>query len=336
MSSGTLTERDRIRDAAAHWFNGRRSGDLSAEGELRFAEWIAADPAHAEAYGAIERSWAMLAAVADAPEIIAAREQDLRAFDRPALRRKLGAIAAALLLTVTTGWMAIDSGLLPGMGLQEPAEMAEYRTGLGQRSTFTLADGSVVTLDTDSELRVGSMHSRRSLELVRGRALFRVAKDPERPFVVEASGREVRALGTTFAVRINPDDITVTLVEGKVRVEEPRGLLRRSQGTQLEPGRQLVAGDDKNWAIARVDVSRETSWLNGQLIFMRDPLNEAVAEINRYSERKIVFAGGQAPNRRIIGVFKAGDVDSFVRAVELNGFADVVSRTDTTIELAAH
>lgn len=92
---------------------------------------------------------------------------------------------------------------------------------------------------------------------------------------------------------------------------------------------------DDNWTIDRVDTVRETSWLDGRLTFMRDPLREAVDEMNRYSERKLVFTAGRVPDQRIVGVFRAGDVESFAQAAELNGFARIVAKTPDRIELTA-
>lgn len=85
----------------------------------------------------------------------------------------------------------------------------------------------------------------------------------------------------------------------------------------------------------RVDTTRETSWLDGRLTFIRDPLAEAVEEMNRYSERKLVFTGGRVPDQRIVGVFRAGDIESFAQAAELNGFARIVNNTPDRIELTA-
>src|SRR3546814_7618687 len=96
----------------------------------------------------------------------------------------------------------------------------------------------------------------------------------------------------------------------------------------MAPGGQLVIGADHNWSLSRVDVAKETSWTEGRLIFMRDPLSEAVAEMDRYSPRKLVFKDGKIPEKQVVGVFQAGDVDGFEKAMELNGIARRVSSSE--------
>lgn len=334
MSTPLRSDHDVRRAAVVHWFNQHRAGDMTADDERLFAQWLSQAPENREAYRRMERDWALLGAVAEDPEILAAREDDRRTFDRPRHRRRIAMIAASMLLAMTTGWAVIDSGLLREVNVESRVEVAAYRTNLGQRMAFSLADGSAVTLDTDSELLVSDMQDNRNLELVRGRAFFHVAKDPTRPFIVRAGAKTVQAIGTAFEVSMEGADVTVTLVEGAVRVEEKAGLLRGGHSVDMEPGGQLSATEDSNWVIEPVDVEKRTSWVNGQLVFLGDPLTDAVAEMNRYSQQKIVFVGDRIPDRKIVGVFRTGDVDSFVRAVELDGIAKVVSRSDEKIELS--
>ena len=340
MSTGSQSDQDVRRAAAAHWFNEHRAGDMNEADKRLFSQWLCQAPENRAAYRQLEQDWALFGAVAQDPDILAAREQDRRTFDQPSRLRRAALIAASVLLAVTTSWTVIDVGLTDGIDLNREtcvsrAETTTSRSGLGQRSTFSLPDGSSVTLDTDSELRVGSMRELRKLQLVRGRAFFKVAKDPTRPFVVYAGDKTVRALGTAFQVSMEGTDVTVTLVEGSVRVEEETGLLRTNyhRVDMQEPGGQLSAPQDSDWVVERVDVQAKTSWLDGHLIFLGNPLAEAVAEINRYSPQKVVFTGGRIPKREILGVFRTGDVDSFVRALELDGIALTVSRSDTQVEL---
>ncbi|QDX26475.1 DUF4880 domain-containing protein [Sphingomonas suaedae] len=335
MTALSPPARDALRSEAAHWLALRRSGEMTASEEHEFRIWLDASPAHEDAWLRMERVWAMTGAVADDTRIVAARAEDARTHD-PALRRwRMAGIAAAIALTLGSTWAVRDSGLIGDFKTASLADAQTFQTGLGQRTTLTLQDGSTVTLDTASEVRVSAMGSTRSLALVRGRAFFKVARDPLRPFLVKAGDKTVRALGTAFGVRLDGGEVTVTLVEGKVRVEEPRAFLKPGHSAEMTAGAELVARPDDSWTIDRVDTARETSWLDGRLTFMRDPLAEAVEEMNRYSERKLVFTGGRIPDEHIVGVFRAGDVDSFAQAVELNGFARIVKTAPDRIELAA-
>lgn len=126
-------------------------------------------------------------------------------------------------------------------------------------------------------------------------------------------------------------EVAVVLAEGKVRVEEAK-----SKGSaDMMPGRQLVMQSDRRWTLSNVDVKKETSWTSGRLIFMNDPLARAISEVNRYSTKKLVFENGRTPSTEIVGIFSAGDVEGFVKALELNGIAKKVSSSDDQIVLAA-
>jgi transmembrane sensor len=338
MTSASAPEREALRAAAARWLMLRRSGEMTPADERAFHAWLDETPDHQDAWLRMERVWALTGAVAEDPEIAAARAEDQRRFAlRPSWRRIAGIarIAAAMLIVLTSTWAVRDSGLVGDFGHERVAQAQNFRTGLGQRTTVTLDDGSVVTLDTDSEVRVLAMARTRTLALTRGRAFFKVAKDATRPFLVHAGDKTVRALGTSFGVRLDKGEVIVTLVEGRVRVEEPRTFLKPGHSAEMTAGAELVAGPDDDWSVDRVDTTRATSWLDGRLTFMRDPLADAVEEMNRYSERKLVFTDGRAPDQQIVGVFKMGDVESFAQAVELNGFARIVSNTPERIELTA-
>lgn len=333
MSARAPRDDRALNEEAARWFSLKRSGDMSAAETAAFAEWLAADPRARHRFGRLQLQWDALDAIAGDPAILAIREQDLRTFNRPGHVRALLATAAALVLVVTSAVTLTQNGWLDRYWDGSRGET--FQTGTGQRTTATLTDGSIVTLDAESELRVVEMAAQRRLQLVRGHAFFQVAKDPVHPFLVEAAGKTVRAVGTKFDVRVDDKAaVTVTLVEGKVRVEQSHGWLRSEQRADMNAGAKLVARADQNWKLTQVDAASETSWLSGRLTFVREPLGNAIAEVNRYSRQKIVFADGAVPNTEIVGVFAAGDVDGFVTAMQLNGIARVVERSDTEIRLA--
>jgi len=332
--SGEAPRTDRaISEEAAQWFSLKRSGDMSAAQTAAFAAWLQSDPQAQHHFDRLRRQWDALGAVASDPAILAVRERDLRTFNRPGRLKALTGIAAAAVLMVTSVATVLQTGLLDQYWGSSRGET--FQTGTGQRTTATLTDGSVVTLDAESELRVVEMAAHRRLQLVRGHAFFQVAKDSMHPFLVEAAGKTVRALGTKFDVRVDDNKaVTVTLVEGKVRVEQSRGWSRPEQRADMTPGGKLVARADQNWKLTQVDAASETSWLSGRLTFVGEPLATAIAEVNRYSRQKIVFADGAVPDTEIVGVFAAGDVDGFVTAMDLNGIAHVVDRSDTEIRVA--
>jgi len=310
-------------------------------GEARALEaWLAADPAHRAALDAVELMWAASDAVRSDPAVLAIREEALH---RPRSRWRMAAtgaaIAAGLAVLVVTGAFMTGRPDLLALGPRT------FSTSTGQTSTISLPDGSKVTLDADTILRARQTDERRSLELVRGRAFFRVAKDPNRPFVVAARDKTVTAVGTAFDVALRPDGVRVTLLEGKVKVDAPAqppavatlptAPAPRLQSTEMTAGSQLVAPDDGSWRIAKVDASQEVSWAAGQLVFAGRTLADVAAELNRRSEKKVVIADPRVGRAVISGSFDAGDVEGFVRAVEGYGLARVEDETHDRIELGA-
>lgn len=330
------------RQAAARWFARRRSGAMSAQ-ELRELEvWLAQDTAHRQAYERLARLWAGAEGARNDPEVMQLREGAARA---QALRRwRTAGLAAASLLAVClvggglANWMTAGRDASPA--LVAAGEHQEFRTSIGQTATVTLVDGSVVTLDTDTVLRTRTTWNRRYAELERGRAFFRVAKNPVRPFVVLAGGKTVTALGTSFEVLVEPGRFEVTLVSGRVRVEQPKAPsaeepAAKLRPTVMEPGARLVGEGDHDWRLSEVNVENETSWVGGLLRFRDAPLGEVAAELNRYSRKKVVIPDPAVAARPIQGAFAAGDVEEFVKAVEAYKLARVVSQTSGEIVLAA-
>jgi transmembrane sensor len=215
-----------------------------------------------------------------------------------------------------------------------------YATAIGGIASVPMTDGSRVTLNTDTQIRVDLTASERRIELKQGEAFFEVAKDPSRPFVVHVGGKRVTAVGTKFSVRRDNDDIEVVVTEGQVRVDEGTG----ASGSATPEGPVfLTPGAVAHASTAGVLVRRETvseaerqlSWRAGILMFRDQTLAEAVAEFNRYNQRKIVIEDPKLADLRIEGNFRATNVDAFVRLLE-SGFAVRARTEDARVLLTAN
>ncbi len=234
--------------------------------------------------------------------------------EAPNRRGRFFAVAATLLVAVGVGAYVVRA-----------PHSDRYATPVGGLASVPMADGSKVTLNTDSQIRIALTDSERRVELKHGEAFFEVSKDPNRPFVVRAGSERVIAVGTKFSVRREGDDIEVVVTEGKVRVEgSATGQGSRTDGSAdvfLTPGSIARAGE------AGVLVQRKTlpeaeeqlSWRTGVLMFRDQSLQEAVAEFNRYNERKIVIQDPAVASLKIEGNFRATNVEAFVRLLE-SGF----------------
>ena len=300
---------DEARREAADWLTLLNSRTVSASSVTAFRLWRR-DPVNAAAYASVESIWKRAIRLNDDPEarrVLVETQQRKRgakgAMGRPG-GRSVAAVTAAVL-----------AGLLVMAGLQLLDDGRSYSTAVGEERLVRLGDGSKVHLDTDTSLSVRITRGQRRVELARGRALFDVKRDVARPFVVAAGETEIRALGTRFAVRRDRDQVDVVLVDGSVRVEKPKGsgttqwVLESGQKMRLKPNIKTAP------SIEAVDANTATSWTTGRLIFSGTPLEEAVAEVNRYSRSKVILDVESLGTAPVSGVMNSGDTEAFVSAV---------------------
>lgn len=288
----------RISDQAADYFAGSQV-ETTARRRVREA-WLAEDVRHRQAYDEMQRLWDHAGALRD--------DGDLKAFTaqgRTALQRSRRATWRLLAAAATVGMIGSFWWLLLWL---KPAPV-RYATTVGQRQTEALADGSRVTLNTDSVLEVRFTRRRRDVDLQRGEVQFEVAHDASRPFVVHTEMGTVTALGTRFQVRRDADGAVVTLLQGSVAVEQ--GQDRRT----LVPNEQARLSEKGGIAVRTIDPAQVSGWLDGWLHFSGATLGEVVAEANRYSPRKLRLADARLNSLRLHGNFRAGDSASIAAAV---------------------
>jgi transmembrane sensor len=219
---------DQTAEEAGLWDTRLRAPDCTDADRARFAQWRDADPSHWAAFERLQTIVASLRNEMSRADVRALRDAALRA--RPRHQWRLSLLVAASLATlaiviaVWTGLPAVMS-FAPLRNLVAFAERItggdsteQYITAVGQRSTITLRDGSSVELNARTRIKVDFTETRRSVELVDGQALFHVAKNPHRPFIVRAGNREIVAIGTAFDVRVDAAYLRVTLIEGKVAI----------------------------------------------------------------------------------------------------------------------
>jgi transmembrane sensor len=331
----TMEQRHRLLGQAAAWFVRSRSRSFSPADQSSLQDWLDADAAHRDAYADVLQTWNTAGAFRAEPEMLAMREAVLRRRPASTVARRWSRVAMA-------GSLAAAAALALGLGLNfvlraPPTHV--FQTGVGQTATIALMDGSQLTLDTDTIVRARLGSRRRQVYLDHGRAFFKVAKDRSRPFVVEVPGKSVTATGTAFEVTSEPRRFEVVLVEGKVRVSQevhgPSGKDGKALSTDLEAGTRLSSTDGGRWVLARTGGADELAWMHGELIFDNKPLADIVAEMNRYSHRKIVIGDPQVAKRTIYGAFMAGDVDQFVHALADYKIARIGSQSENAVVLEA-
>jgi len=374
---GRSTFNTQIYEEACEWFIECRAGDLDNAARAELDRWLRKSPEHQGAYLEIAAIWneghtldpanrwdhdALIAQAAEDPANIIALERTrstshtsqsvpnrteanerttAAAFSsphgrrsRPRLvplsaartgRRRLFAIAASILLATA----ALATYILTSSGV--------YETALGEQRSLALSDGSTVQLNSLSKIRIRYREHERTVDLLQGQALFHVAKDTTRPFIVDIGQTRVRAVGTQFDVYRKADGTIVTVVEGRVAIlndghpagpkhEGEQGLRHPAPGTEvadfarqgegavfLSAGEQITVSPKTARKTLHPNLAGATSWTQRQLVFDSASFADVAEEFNRYNERKLVMDASALGTLHISGVFSSTDVTSLIR-----------------------
>jgi len=303
--SDPRSPRTRAQEEAAEWLARLGSQPISTKTVREFRDWRD-DPANDAAYEEAEAFWDASGAQAADPEIMRMTQA---ALDRGA--RRAGWLAW-LKGPRLAGMAALASLVVAGSGVLVANQLYPiYATQDVEQKVVRLEDGSRVHLNVDSQVRVDFRGDERRIRLTRGEAFFDVAHDTARPFVVEAVGAQVRALGTKFDVRRQDAELKVTLLQGAVQVTPNPG----AKPVVLAPNEQVLVRRGGKLRKITDDAARTTSWTTGRLVFRNTPLAAAVAEVNRYSDQKVEIRGADLGSRPVSGFFDVGDSESFARGV---------------------
>jgi transmembrane sensor len=330
----------RIEEIAADWLAKRDSGAWTQRDETELENWLKSATAHWVAYIRLRAGWedaGRLKAISSGdPSAVPSREERRfvplfgteRAFEasNPELKKRREwrvlpwAVAAAVMVTV---FMAMQFGV---------SDQNHYSTPVGGVSALPLPDGSQVTLNTASEIRVAVTDSERRIVLEQGEAFFNVAKDPARPFVVRVGNRRVTVVGTQFAVRRDRDELRVLVTEGKVRLESEG---ESPQRAVLLPAGAVARDGDMGVRVEQrtaQDLEEMLSWRSGFIVFQDVELAAAVHEFNRYLPRQMVIEDPAIASIRVGGMFRVSNVEAFLRILQAD-FPVAVERRGHRIAL---
>ena len=326
---------DAIAEIAAEWLARREQG-LTADEQGAFSEWLLVDVRHAAAVQEIEVAWRFMQKprrAGQAEALATAIELQLHARSRS--RRRLvyglsfGGLAAAAAV--------VAIAMLPlRQSEHQPASIVASVDVKPERQTFS--DGSRVELNAGAEINVGFTPERRLVRLVRGQAHFAVAKDPARPFVVTAGSVSVRAVGTEFAVRVEPALVDVVVTEGQVAVErhpsppaaspaqtpvQAIATTEAKQPTLVDAGNRTVVPVDlpsqaplQVQPIAAAQIQAALAWRSMRVEFTATPLGEIVTHFNRHNRISLSLGDTALNDVRISGIFWLDDPIGFSRLIE--------------------
>lgn len=346
---------------AAEWWLDLQDAPASRELRERFVDWLRESPVHvaeflrvAQVHSALEgfRDWGGIDTTgARAPEAAV----DLLSYRRgspPEAASSTGGFGPSLneaerpRSTTRRRWLVAASiavlAVAGGAWLTWFAGARVIETGRGERREVTLADGSALQIDPQTRLRIRYEDRARNVSLDKGRALFKVAKDAWRPFIVHTDLTQVRALGTEFGVEREQSGTVVTVAEGRVSVaptaaprSEPAGSASAQSNVAAESGAGAVhvpghtaqvllqAGEQvvvprsgPANAVRKVDSKRALAWAEGRLVFENQTVAEVVAQFNRYNFVRLRVADATLAGRPVSGVFDASEPESFIGFIQ--------------------
>jgi transmembrane sensor len=341
-----------VQEEAAYWYMELQDDKAKSESYMEWHRWLAASPEHEQAFNDMERTVLRLAKLGTRPRLPTPEEMQaddydgsvpvtdfLRNFDgRKILSERLRsryAIAAGLAA------IALVGGLVWNVTKQDPLHGTyAFHTAPGERQTITLAEGSKVSLDADSVLNVTLTPERRSLALVRGEAFFDVARDPARPFVVSAGGTQVQAIGTAFNIRMSEDRTIVAVTEGRVEVTptSKTELAVAMGGSDIHVAHQISAGQAVSYsrnghidALPAADATIAAAWREGRRQYLGEPLRDVLADVGRYTGRRIELAEGPVGDLKFTGTLRLENSDAWLKGLSVALPVEIDAREDGTV-----
>jgi len=352
MSSSSEEDRAQAATEAAQWAQRFSLGNLSGVERREFVDWLRASPLHVTemlwtdrlgtalaSFDAWDRAAAQPSPVE--PNVISLGQYRVASHPPPKPRRLrlwLASAAASLLLATIAGWT-----------LSERMSVLTVHTQPGERRELTLADGSVVRLLPQTDLRIRLQAHLRSVQIAHGEAMFRVAKDHARPFVVDAGSARVQAVGTMFSVERADETVVITVQEGRVEVSASRVPGADSAATASTPVVPLQANERLSvsprgipGAILRIDRREGRApfeWGDKQLSFDNMRIADVVARFNQRNRMQIRLLDPDLAARTVSGIFDVDDPESFVEFLESmagasssRGDQEIVVGSGTTVQ----
>jgi transmembrane sensor len=313
-----------VAEEAARWFARLQGEAATGDDWLAFERWLQSSPAHARAYEALEGLWVdldyapVVRDLGGRPVLAARRRLPMR---RSAQGQNRRAWLAAGLAVAASVVVAVGVGIFLGPG---PASQT-FRTAPGETREIALADGTHIRLNAASQITVDLGRDARRVRMADAEAVFDVAHDARRPFLIAVGDRQVRVVGTEFNLRHRAELVDLTVRRGVVEV-------RPAEAPQAAPTRVTVGQELRHTAgqagsiLKASDPDQAFAWTTGQLIYRDQPLSEVAADLSRRFATPVRPADARTAALRFSGVLVTDDEADVLR--RLAAYAPVkVERT---------
>ncbi|HKQ14627.1 MAG TPA: FecR domain-containing protein [Steroidobacteraceae bacterium] len=328
-----------IPEQAAEWLLRWHCGDLSIADRYEYLQWLKTSPVHIAEMLRMCRlySWLDSAKL----KLFVTNEDtfsnvvELAPRERETKKVRGGNRASVWTVSIAAGISALGLAALVGLAGKVMWFDHTFQTHAGEWRTMPLSDGSSISAAPFTRLHHDFGDDQRFISLERGKAVFRVAKDPSRPFMVEAGGVVITATGTQFGVESGDETVTVTMREGTVIVTPAADSEATFASVHLAADDQLTLSASGEPKVVHTDAEQELEWEHGLLKFVDgDTIGDAVAQFNDFNDLKIMVdeRTGARPMR---GRFDAIDPLSFADTVGLTVNASVVRESPELIRIKA-
>jgi transmembrane sensor len=299
----TLTRAER---EATGWIVRIKAHDASEADRRDFQAWLNANPENQTAYAKLERTWGAVEALQHLKGRAAANDT------APRLRRSWTLPAAAI---AACALLAIGAGVWFTRARSPFAPSEHYATAPAEVRTITLGDGSTITLSGAGDASIAISDSERRVELTRGYALFDVAHDPARPFVVHTPEGDITVLGTSFVVRVGEGEVRTTVLRGRVSgaAERPGLFSREAEPITATANQEFVLreGEAELVEISAETIPRRLAWRDNMLAFDGETLNEAIAQVSQQTGWTFELADPGLGQMRV-GGYVSADPQAFI------------------------
>lgn len=295
-----------IKNTARFWLVRRQSGEMTADEQAELARWLSAAPQHREEFERVSSLWDRLEEFRDRP--FPARDAARKYRPRRQVFFSLPSVQLAAAMTVVLALTLVFSAN-SYWGTSDEV----FRTAKGERLSLSLDDGSVIEMNTDTEVRVAFDRKSRTIHLIQGEAFFTVADAHARPFVVIAGQGRILDLSTSFNVYRQSDRVEVAVTDGAVSVTT-----NRAGPIILEPGNMLsyAAASGDYLALDRQYPEVTVAWLEGRIRFSQTPLKDVMAQLSRYHPITYVINDPAVADMKVSGTFRSDDLPLFITTLE--------------------
>jgi len=311
-----------IDDQASIWLVRLDNGNLSEQSRKELKVWLSVDKRHQVALKAMADVW-------DGIDEVLLNLDDKNLSEKTLLWPVLEPMLKPLALAASVSFLAV----FLWFAMPNDVQKNSYATLIGQQMDATFDDGSIIHLNTNTRIETEFSDKKRIIKLIKGEALFEVAHDPNRPFIVYAGDRLVQAIGTKFVVHLKSENIQVTVTDGKVKMSKValdtklddikalNNTTMQKDDVYIAKGEKVIVGSNKPPKLTHMkpeNIKRKLAWLDKKLIFENEELFDVIEEINRYDDIKIVLKEPSLHSIRISGRFDLGDSEALIEALELS------------------